>query len=412
MASFVVQPGEPLVHVSQEGGKIYASQERFSSDRQLLGTSQQLWTIPLCYRVLAPDSVGSCFLLNTRGQEAKGAPNTIFANASGHGYYRTEYEPPVREQLTKQAEAGLSPSERIFLLDDEWALMRVGRLSISNYLDLVAQLKGERQRQVWKQALTSLEYINDKLVSDRDREQFRQFVRSLLKPEYMALANTTDPEQKALRGDLFFVLGIVGRDPQMLAEARQLTDKALQDPGSVDPVLAGHAMEIAAIQGDEALFNQIVAKLEGTTDQILRERYMDALTHFEKPELVEKALELGISDAIPNQDSTRYISRFVRNPQTRAIAWKFVQTHWAGVEKTFTTSSGESLVSSAGEFCNEDAASNVSAFFKVHPVPASQRALRQAVERVNSCVDLKKLQESNLQTWLIDHSASPVTGGR
>ena len=414
MSSFVVQPGAPLVHVSQESdGQLGLSQERFFSDRQLLGTTEQVWTIPVCWQAAGQDSGSSCFLLRSRGEETKASSiGPIFGNANGHGYYRTEYDQPVRDQLSKQLETGLKPAERISMLGDEWALMRVGRLSISSYLDLVAQLKAERQRQVWGTVLPDLEYVNDTLIGDQDREQFRQFVRGLLKPAYADLSNATNPEQKALRADLFGVLGLVGRDPQVLAEGKQITLKALQDPASVDPLLIGNALPIAATQGDEGLFNQIVDKLKSTTDQILRSRDMAALAHFEKPELVQKALELGVSGVIRNQDSTWYISAFLRNPETRPIAWKFIQARWSDVEKTFTTSSGATLVASTGQFCNADAASNVSVFFKIHPVPASERSLRQALERINSCVDLKKLQESNLQSWLSEHGSQTAAGGR
>jgi aminopeptidase N len=412
MSSFVVQPGEPLLHVAQDSGQLSVSQERFFSDRQLLSTSQQLWTVPVCWRAVAPDSGGSCVLLNSRGEETKAAANVpVVANAEGRGYYRVEYERSLRDQLAKQIETGLKPAERISLLGDEWALMRVGRLSISNYLDLVAQLKGERLRDVWRSVLANLKYIDDKLVRDREREPLRQFVRNLLKPTYTALANSTDPEEKALRADVFEILGIVGRDPQVLAEARQLTQGTLDNPTSVESLLAGPALEIAATDGDESLFARIVQKLNATTDQTLRHRYMRALAHFDKPELTQKALALGVSGVIRNQDSTRYVTEFLRNPATRDVAWKFIQTHWSDVEKTFTFGSGGDLVSSTGQFCEPEAAQKVSAFFKVHIVPASERALRQAVERINSCADLKKLQQSNLESWISQHNGPQVPAG-
>ncbi|HVH87452.1 MAG TPA: M1 family metallopeptidase, partial [Terriglobales bacterium] len=414
MSSFVAQAGEPLLHVAQESdGQLSISQERFFSDRQLLGTVDQTWSVPVCWRSLSRDASSSCLLLQSRGEMSRASANApAFANVDGRGYYRTEYEHGLRDRLTKVLESELHPAERISLLGDEWALVHVGRLSISNYLDTAMQLKGERQRQVWAQVLTSIEYINDKLVSDQDREQFRQFVRNLLKPGQSELTNTTDAQERALRADLFKVLGIVGRDPEVLVQAHDLAQKALQDPVAVDPLMAREAMQIAATQGDETLFNQLVERLKGSSDQVLRRRYMDALAHFEKPELVQKALELGISDAIRNQDSTSYISEFLRNPETRQQAWKFIQSHWTDVEKTFTTSSGSELVSGAGQFCNADSASNVSAFFKVHTVPASERTLRQAVERINSCVELKKMQESNLQSWLVDHSSLQTAGAQ
>ena len=114
---------------------------------------------------------------------------------------------------------------------------------------------------------------------------------------------------------------------------------------------------------------------------------------------------------IRNQDSTRYVTEFLRNPATRDVAWKFIQTHGSDVEKTFTFGSGGDLVSSTGQFCELEAAQKVSAFFKVHTVPASERALRQAVERINSCADLKKLQQSNLESWISQHNGAQVPAG-
>jgi aminopeptidase N/puromycin-sensitive aminopeptidase len=419
MSSFVVQPGEPLLHVSQENGgettisrQISISQERLFSDRQLLGTTQQIWTIPVCWRPLTQDSAGTCTLLSSRGQSNVGSAKApIFPNADGHGYYRSEYEQALRDQLTKSLESALKPTERIFMLGDEWALMHVGRLSIGNYLDLVSYLKGERLRHVWQGPLDNIDYIYDVLITDQERDHFRQFVRNLMKPVYTQLANTSDPEEKALRADLFYRLGIIGRDPDVMAEAKQIAQKVLQDPASGDPLFAGPALEIAATQGDEKLFSQIVDALKATDDQILRRRYMDALSRFEKPELEEKALELGVSGAIRNQDSTSYIARFLRYPATRPVAWKFIQTHWNDVEKTFTTASGAALVANSGRFCDADAESRVSGFFKVHPVPAAERALRQTLERINSCVDLRKMQENNLQTWLVEHENSQTAAG-
>ncbi|HET9743909.1 MAG TPA: M1 family metallopeptidase [Terriglobales bacterium] len=416
MSSFVVQPGEPLLHIANNDGKLDVSQERFFSDRQLLGTAQQqLWVVPFCVAPAAQGSTSTpdCKLLNQRGQEFPSpASGAVIANAGAHGYYRTEYDQSERAQLTQDLEHGLSPAERISLLGDDWALMRVGRLSISDYLNLVSQLKTERIRQVWSGVLDNLDYVHDKLVTTQDKPQYEEFIRNLLKPVYTELSHGNDtPEQKALRADIFIVLGMDGRDPQTIEEAKKIAEQSLQDPGSVDPLMAREALPIAASVGDEALFDQIAAKLKDTTDQILRGRYMGALSSFEKPELVKKALELAVSGQIPNQDSAAFLSSFLRNPGTRDEAWKFIQTHWDEVQKQFTTWSGAYVVGSAGQFCSEDKASDVKAFFSVHEVRASDRALRDALERINSCADLRKLQQENLQSWLFNHTSGQAAAG-
>ncbi|MBV9434838.1 MAG: M1 family metallopeptidase [Acidobacteria bacterium] len=414
MSSFVVQAGEPLLHVSEDNGQKAVSQERMFADRELLGTSQQFWNVPVCFHPVTPQGNEYCSLISSRGQET-GNPQSalIFANAHGHGYYRTEYERNLQDQLTKQLESGLLPAERISILGDQWALMRVGRLPIGKYLDLVSQLKGERLRAVWDPVLESLDYLHRELITDDERSHFQQFVLNVLRPVYAEVKSSSDPEQKTLAADLFERLGLIGRDSEVIAQARDIAQKALRDPDSADPLTAGPALVIAASQGDDALFNQLAEALENTSDQTLRRRYMNALSRFEKPELVQKAMELGISGTIRNQDASSYLGTFLRNPAARESAWKFLETHWRDVEQTFVGGFGNTyLVEDMGSFCAADAVSRVSGFFRVHPVPGAERTMRQAVERINSCIDLRKLQGADLQSWLVQHSTVSSAAGK
>jgi hypothetical protein len=56
----------------------------------------------------------------------------------------------------------------------------------------------------------------------------------------------------------------------------------------------------------------------------------------------------------------------------------------------------------------------VQAFFTAHPAPAAERSLKQAVEQINYCVDLKTQQGPQLASWLQQRNlsaevASPTT---
>src|SRR5436305_5512627 len=58
MSSFIVQPGVPLLHASQESdGPLSISQERFFNDRQLLGTSQHGCAVHVCRKSLSADRI-------------------------------------------------------------------------------------------------------------------------------------------------------------------------------------------------------------------------------------------------------------------------------------------------------------------------------------------------------------------
>jgi hypothetical protein len=50
--------------------------------------------------------------------------------------------------------------------------------------------------------------------------------------------------------------------------------------------------------------------------------------------------------------------------------------------------------------CSADATSDVKRFFAEHPVPAAERTLQQAIERIEGCVAVKARQGRALKTWL------------
>jgi aminopeptidase N/puromycin-sensitive aminopeptidase len=70
------------------------------------------------------------------------------------------------------------------------------------------------------------------------------------------------------------------------------------------------------------------------------------------------------------------------------------------VQADLTTDLGAYLVRDTGNFCSDEARDDVKKFFASHPVPASDIALKHALENIDSCVELRRLQEPNLKRWL------------
>jgi aminopeptidase N/puromycin-sensitive aminopeptidase len=61
---------------------------------------------------------------------------------------------------------------------------------------------------------------------------------------------------------------------------------------------------------------------------------------------------------------------------------------------------GSALVGSTGAFCSVEARDDVTAFFATHKVPAAERTLKHAIEHINGCIELRSLQQPNLDKWL------------
>jgi hypothetical protein len=70
------------------------------------------------------------------------------------------------------------------------------------------------------------------------------------------------------------------------------------------------------------------------------------------------------------------------------------------VESKLTFSSGARVVAGMNFFCDTESRGDVQRFFAEHKVASTERTLRQTLERIDGCIDLKTHQTSNLSAWL------------
>jgi aminopeptidase N/puromycin-sensitive aminopeptidase len=61
------------------------------------------------------------------------------------------------------------------------------------------------------------------------------------------------------------------------------------------------------------------------------------------------------------------------------------------------------VVGSTRGLCDARERKDVERFFAAHPVPASERSVSEALERIDLCVDLRTLQRNNAASWLGSH---------
>ncbi len=269
MESLVAQAGVPLLTFGEpQNGRVQVSQKRFFLTPSIQPDAAQKWTLPVCFKTT--DDKQDCQLLapdTTSLAVPQGA--LFFANAGGNGYYRTSYSPADYAALASHVETSLSPTERISLIGDEWAQVRANKATVGDYLDLVAAVKADPNADVVSSALDGLGAINARIASTpEEKDALDAWFRQTFAPEYDKLGPPSDgdsPNKKQLRALLFAALG-EAKDPAVLAQAREISAKYLADPTSVDPNLAQTALQIAARNGDAALFDQLQKISETSTN--------------------------------------------------------------------------------------------------------------------------------------------------
>jgi aminopeptidase N len=415
MPTFVKQAGVPVINVkSQCSGTSTAvtlDQRRYYYDREKFqAANDQLWQVPLCMK--SSTGAQKCELLTKREQTftLPGCSTWVLANAGATGYYRAGYQPDAVRSLAGDAESKLTPAERIASQSDIWASVRVGREPVGDYLAFAQGLEGDRNRAVMDDVLGRLNFIGRYLVTDSDRDSYRAWLRGYLSPVVKDVGWEPKPgesdEQRTLRSRLFNSLGYDGRDPQVLAEARKIADKALEDPSSVDRQLAGGALALAALNGDQAFYDRVMAALKNAKSPEEYYNYLFTLPQFSDPKLLQRTLDFAVSPDVRSQDALGVVSSVMGNPEGQKQAWDFVLSHWDAVQKAGGPFASGQIVGSTGTFCDAQMRDQVVEFYSAHKIESAERTYRQSIERINNCVDLKSQQQPQLASWLGQHGSS------
>ena len=408
MASFVDQAGLPLVSVDVTcaGGSSRAvlSQDRYFRDSAPAGAAAPLWQIPVCLQSSSGDS--RCEVLQQKRQEISfnGCPAWVMGNAGARGYYRAAISPAMVRTMAEKVET-LSPAERMAVLSDEWALVRAGRHDVGTFMDLASGFAGERTAAVMQTLGTLLRAAGEEFATGGTANAYRAWVGKLVAPALRDVgvpgSPADDDERKALRAAVVAIAGGIARDPQLLATSRQLVEQELDKPGTVESTLLTLVVNLAALQGDAALYDRYLKASKAATQPEVRYQYLYGLTAFSEPALVRRTMDLTLSDEVRSQDAKLVIGRMLANTDTRALAWQLVRERWNEIQKKTGEFVGNTtIVGALSSFCDGSTAAEVKAFFTTHKVPDAERTLQQSLERIDTCARGAAAQAPKLAEWL------------
>ncbi|MGI4829974.1 MAG: M1 family metallopeptidase, partial [Janthinobacterium lividum] len=411
MSSFVDKPGVPLLifgNRQKDGYPVH--QIRFflgehADDPQPSGTATG-WTLPVCQKT---SSEPACKLLSRDATVLPVVPDApfFFPNAGDKGYYRIAYTPEQLRAITAVAETDLSIPERASFLGDRWALTRAGMENVGSFLDLALAVKSDPNPFILGTALDSISSIRTRIATPEEKDQLNSILRDELNPvwtRYQEPAGSNEPfEHQQIRAQIFQALGAAG-DPAIVTEARTIVNQLLSGKKLDDDGLVDASVVLAAANGDPAFYDRLKTISLKADDPGLQTEALETLAEFRRPELVLSTLNYATSGQVRNQDSWVLIAIELSQPQTRDIAWPWIQAHWDAVKAQLTTGSGSQFIASVGSFCTVEDRNQVQSFFQTHPIEAADRALAKAIDSIDECIRLRKTQEPNLRAWLAAHS--------
>ena len=376
MDSWIFQPGYPLVTAERDGAHVTIAQQRFSYEG---GPAAEQWSIPIRTRVhngaFAADS--TLLLDGDRATFDAPADALVVLDAGGEGFYRVAYPREWRDGLL---DAGvLTPLERFSLVDDLWAGVLAGNAAAEEVLALAHRLRDEDDLVVWRVLVGALRGTA-RLVEGDALARLRSEVAGALAPTFSRLGTHAtggeDARTRQLRGVILDTLGTVVEDPAVVAYAREQYAKQSSDPDVLSASVA-----IVAGTGNPDVFTEFVERADAAVTPQEQLRYLYALGTFPTEELVLRAVEHAMSDAVRAQNGPFVIQRALRNREHGPAVWVFVRDHWDDVRTRFSGSLLPRLLEGVTWLVDDASTTDVPNFLAAHPIPEGARVITQHLER-------------------------------
>jgi puromycin-sensitive aminopeptidase len=406
--------GYPVVSLSLDAaaGRVSLAQRRFFADPDAREAGEPTsWLVPMVFRFRDAEGVKEQRVMldareKTVALEARGPVSWCLGNADARGFFRTAYDAPTLARLLPEL-AALRPAERMTLVSDQWALVRARVVPIAAFLDLVASLGAEEDHVVLDDLVGRLATIEHRHLDEADRARFEAFVRGLFgtRAAKLGWGSSTggvkeDDETRLRRAALLRALVLLARDPASVAEAVRRLPPREGAPG-VDPNLLDVVVTAAARKADAAAFDELRRRAREEADPAAKRRYLHALARVEEPTLAPRAVELALTDDVPMQDFTSYLSVLLSNRATREQAWGLVKTRFDLVRaKADSPMLLRRLVESLAALPERRHLDEITAFLEAHPIEGAKQATAQTLERLRMDVALRERLLPEVGAWL------------
>ncbi|MCB9707736.1 MAG: M1 family metallopeptidase [Myxococcales bacterium] len=375
------------------------------------------WQIPLCVRYGSAQGVNQeCFLMKDRSMEEplsnEGCPDWMMPNAAGAGYYRWQLQEPDFRRLTQRGWRHLTSAERASYGESVRAAFFSGGLSASTVFEALQPLARDEEHAVAYQPMPILEFTREYLLDKDTIMAFSAYASALYRSSYRRLGWRSDRkalhDNPLLRSYVVRFMALVARDPKVRQEAAARAhayigfggDGGLH-PESMEPELRLIALAVATEEGDKAWFNALRKVLAKSEDAAVRQDVISALGFAQDPELAQYARSLTLDTGLRSNEAMLPLVYQMDSPEQRDATWRWIQEHFEELTQRLPERALGTLPWLTRKFCNADRAQKVRQFFepRIDTLIGGPRHLVAALESINLCVEVVKLQEDKARNY-------------
>jgi puromycin-sensitive aminopeptidase len=391
MDTFILQGGHPLV--SLRGDTL--SQQPFALGPVPAGETSSIgteWRVPVAVRALPFDGEPGApvrhLVLDAAPEEiAEAGQGLAVVNAGGWGIFRVGYETAHRTALAEHLPE-LTPLERADLVSDTWATTLAGLSTLEEFLVLASRLGDEPEPSAWSPVGTAL-LLTKRIAQVEQENALHQAVRALIGPTHRRLGFDAIPGESdrtpTLRALAINLMGTVGADPEVRAEAARRFDASPIDGGSGDPIppdIESATLAVVSQLLRPADYDALLERYRSASTPQEEMRSLGALAGFPDVDLCLRTFDLAMTE-VRTQDGFAVIGALMANSVGNQAVWTRLTETWDAVLERFPKNAAPRIVEGITALCGDaEFAERAIAFLHDNPLSSSPRRVAQAIERL------------------------------
>ncbi len=426
MHKWTSAPGFPLVSAEVNAASISLSQKRFFINPKHSKLVDQNWPIPL-----KPNIAGVDELLNASRASYSHKDNHQFKlNSSQSGFYRVSYNSSHLERLGERLKTGhLEVEDRIGLLCDMLEAAKAGHQDTDDVLHFLDNFRSEDNYAVWDSIASVIGSLRLVMDDEELREQMKPFTRDLVSLQLKRLG--WDRQQSDTHFDRLLrpiILGLAASADELLVIERcqelfkkieyseDVSSELRTTPSTtnikrgadLDPDLRGIVFGTIARLGSAPEFNKLLKLHNAAKLSEEKVTLSAALTNFQQPELIDKALALIKSKDVRLQDVVYWIAYSLVNRHAKYQTWQWLQNNWQWLEKHLGTdlSFYRTPTFVARSFSDEMFLKEYRKFFISVMNPVLDRSYKQGIEMIEWQSAWKRRALAEVKTFFKSYNSS------
>uniref|UniRef100_A0A4W4FRU3 Aminopeptidase n=1 Tax=Electrophorus electricus TaxID=8005 RepID=A0A4W4FRU3_ELEEL len=417
MNTWTKQKGFPLVTVSRAGTQVKLMQEHFLLNANNVTASSNLWHIPLTYVNDTCSNSISCrqvfhFKDKTAKFEVPTSVKWLKFNYRNEGFYVVDYGDKGWEALMdalKENVNVLSREDRASLINNLFALSRLGKVSIIQVLNLLTYLKNETETAPLTEALRQLNHIyrllgkrSDLFLVSRMRTHIFDHFGDLM--DSQSWGKEMSVSKQELRSALLETACTLNRlnctqQAKALFNQWMASNRTMRIPGELLKVVLSVAAQTE--QDWNTLFNTYKFSILDSE----KRKTLQALASTQNIRTIMWILQAGLDgNDIQTPELPLVISTVCRHFAGHLYAWDFVKENWDKLTQKFPVGSfalQSIIASTTSQFSRKLQLEEVQSFFGSLKERGSQmRSVQEAIENIELNIRWMESNLATLRKWL------------